>query len=48
MEQKITKIKAWCPICMGDNKHVETMIIVKNGLVMELECGHKVTERFEL
>jgi ribosomal protein L44E len=41
-----TEIKTWCPTCMGEDKHVVTMIIVKNGVVMELECGHKVKECF--
>jgi len=41
-----TEIKAWCPECMGDDKHVTAMTIINNGVVMELECGHKVKERF--
>ena len=43
---KETEIFAWCPTCMGEDKHVEKMTIVNNGVVMKLACGHTVRERF--
>jgi len=45
---KAITVKVWCPICEGKEKFVEEMVIVNGKVTFELECGHKVIERFPL
>lgn len=42
----MTDIKAWCPECKGKDKHVEEILIVNGSVILTLECGHKIKERF--
>ena len=46
MELKITEIKAWCPECMGKDKHVKEILFVNGSVELILECGHIIKERF--
>ena len=44
---KSTIIKAWCGKCSKE-EIVEEMLFINGKVIMTLECGHEIYEKFKM